>query len=90
MGEIKGETMGELKGETMGELQTFWQERRRKRLRKKDVNFLNNCVIINSPIFYKIVFKNDSPLGFMIEVFMKKPGLGGGNTLFTAVKNEVH
>ena len=40
--------------------------------------------------FYKIVFKNDSPLGFMIENYFKKPGLLGVETPFIPQKNEMH
>ena len=38
---------------------------------------LEKAVNFNSPTFYNFVFKNVSPLGFMIEVFIKKPGLRG-------------
>lgn len=51
---------------------------------------LEKAVNFNSPTFYNFVFKNVSPLGFMIEVFIKKPGLRGGSLGQKPPKNEVH
>ncbi len=48
-----------------------------------------NLQLFIIPLIYKIVFKNASPLGFMIVVICQKQGSQGVKTGFTPPKNEV-
>ena len=51
--------------------------------------FLQNFQQLLIPLIYKIVFKNASPLGYMIVLIYQKQGSQGVKTGFTPPKNEV-
>ncbi len=51
---------------------------------------LNKMGLFVIPLIYKIVFKNASPLGFMIEKYYQKMGCIPVEIGFIGQKNEMH